>query len=169
MATSAPLPSRQPEEPEPHTTAGLVELARGLVRTDRRTFLGITGAPGPGKSTLAEAVVAALGDDAVLVSMDGFHLRDDEPARLGRLERKGAIDTFDVAGFAHLLQRLSDRTDAVVYVPVFDRGLEESSLRGRGPGARAPRRRRGQLPAGRGRRLGQGPYGAGRLLVRRPR
>ena len=58
--------------------------------------------------------------------MDGFHLRDDELTRLGRRERKGAIDTFDVAGYLHLLRRLRDRTDAVVYAPVFDRGLEES-------------------------------------------
>ena len=116
----------EPGDAEVRTTAELVELTRGLVRPDRRTFLGVTGAPGAGKSTLAEALVAALGDDAVLVGMDGFHLRDDELARLGRFERKGAIDTFDVAGFAHLLQRLRDRTDAVVYVPVFDRGLEES-------------------------------------------
>jgi len=111
---------------EQHTTEQLVALARSLVTPGRRSFLGITGAPGAGKSTLAEAVVAALGDDAVLVSMDGFHLRDDELTRLGRRERKGAVDTFDVAGYLHLLRRLRDRTDAVVYAPVFDRGLEES-------------------------------------------
>ena len=111
---------------EQPTTEQLVALARSLVTPGRRSFLGITGAPGAGKSTLAEAVVAALGDDAVLVSMDGFHLRDDELTRLGRRERKGAVDTFDVAGYLHLLRRLRDRTDAVVYAPVFDRGLEES-------------------------------------------
>ena len=108
------------------TTEQLVEVARGLVTPDRRAFLGITGAPGAGKSTLAARVVEALGGDAVGVSMDGFHLRDDELIRLGRRERKGAIDTFDVAGYVHLLRRLRDRTDAVVYAPVFDRGLEES-------------------------------------------
>lgn len=111
---------------EQRSTEELVALARSLVTPGRRAFLGITGAPGAGKSTLAEMVVAALGDDAVLVSMDGFHLRDDELTRLGRRERKGAIDTFDVAGYVHLLRRLRDRTDAVVYAPVFDRGLEES-------------------------------------------
>ena len=111
---------------ERRTTQQLVDLARGLVQPGRRTFLGITGAPGAGKSTLAEALVEALDGDAVLVGMDGFHLRDDELTRLGRRERKGAIDTFDAAGYVHLLRRLHDRTDAVVYAPVFDRGLEES-------------------------------------------
>lgn len=109
------------------TVEVLVERARRLLVEGQRSFLGITGAPGAGKSTLAEAVVAALPPgQAVLVGMDGFHLRDDELTRLGRRERKGAIDTFDSAGYVHLLERLRARTDAVVYAPVFDRGLEES-------------------------------------------
>ena len=116
----------EPVTVERRTTQQLVEVARGLVRPGQRTFLGVTGAPGAGKSTLAEALVDALDGDAVLVGMDGFHLRDDELVRLGRRERKGAIDTFDAAGYVHLLHRLRDRTDAVVYAPVFDRGLEES-------------------------------------------
>jgi pantothenate kinase len=104
----------------------LVAAARGLVSPGERRFLGITGAPGAGKSTVAELVVAGLGEDAVLVSMDGFHLSNTELRRLGRLERKGASDTFDAAGYVNLLERLHARTDAVVYAPWFDRSLEES-------------------------------------------
>ena len=125
--SAPPSPAGPGASPETCTVESLVERARGLVTPGRRTFLGITGAPGAGKSTLAEALVAALPPGAaVLVGMDGFHLRDDELTRLGRRERKGAIDTFDAAGFVHLLERLRARTDAVVYAPVFDRGLEES-------------------------------------------
>lgn len=113
-------------EAEEVTTEKLVEAARGLIDRTSRRVLGITGAPGAGKSTVAEAIVAALAPDAVLVGMDGFHLRDDELRRLGRYERKGARDTFDAAGYVHLLRRLRDADDAVVYAPVFDRGLEES-------------------------------------------
>ena len=108
------------------TVNQLVEAARALIEPGQRHFLGITGAPGAGKSTLAAQVVAALGADAVLVGMDGFHLRNDELARLGRLDRKGAIDTFDPAGYVNLLERLHARRDPVVYAPVFDRSLEES-------------------------------------------
>src|SRR3978361_1323690 len=79
------------------TLDALVDAARALVEPGRRRFLGITGAPGAGKATLAEQLVAALGPDAVLVGMDGFHLRDDELARLGRVRRKGGIDTLDAA------------------------------------------------------------------------
>lgn len=113
-------------EPQPVTQDELVEAARRLAEPGARRFLGITGAPGAGKSTVAEALVAALAPRAVLVSMDGFHLRDDELKRLGRYERKGSPDTFDAAGYVHLLRRLRDREDQVVYAPVFDRGLEES-------------------------------------------
>ena len=104
----------------------LVGLARGLLTDGSRRFLGLTGAPGAGKSTLATALVERLGADAVLVGMDGFHLADPELSRLGRLERKGAIDTFDAFGYLHLLRRLKARDEPVVYAPRFDRGLEES-------------------------------------------
>lgn len=68
--------------------------------------------------------MAALGERAVLVPMDGFHLADAELRRLGRAERKGAPDTFDAAGYMHLLRRLAERRDEVVYAPVFRRESE---------------------------------------------
>ena len=104
----------------------LVIDARALQRPGSRAVLGIAGAPGAGKSTLADALVAALGSDAILVGLDGFHLADDELTRLGRQQRKGAADTFDAAGYVHLLRRLRARDEAVVYAPRFDRSLEES-------------------------------------------
>ena len=103
----------------------LIKRARGLVEPGRRRILGITGAPGAGKSTLANKVVAALGADAVLVPMDGFHLANAELERLGRRDRKGAVDTFDAAGYAALLRRLRDGTESLVYAPLFRREIEE--------------------------------------------
>ena len=103
----------------------LTEMARQLARTGQRRILGITGPPGAGKSTLAAAIVEAVGDDARLVGMDGFHLAQRELVRLGRQERKGAPDTFDAAGYVALLRRLSENTEAVVYAPWFDRSIEE--------------------------------------------
>ena len=103
----------------------LTAMARQLARTGQRRILGITGPPGAGKSTLADAIVEAVGGDARLVGMDGFHLAQRELARLGRQERKGAPDTFDVAGYVALLRRLGENTEAVVYAPWFDRAIEE--------------------------------------------
>jgi len=107
------------------TVPELVERARRLARAGGRRILGITGPPGAGKSTLAEALVAALDGDAALVPMDGFHLANVELERLGRRDRKGAVDTFDASGYAVLLQRLRDPAEECVYAPVFRREIEE--------------------------------------------
>lgn len=103
----------------------LVERARRLAGTGERRLLGITGPPGAGKSTLAAALEEALAPDAVLVGMDGFHLADRELGRLGRRDRKGAVDTFDAAGYVALLRRLLDPNEPLVYAPEFRREIEE--------------------------------------------
>lgn len=94
----------------------------------RRLLLGIAGPPGAGKSTLATELVEALvaaGTSAVLVPMDGFHLAQRELGRLGRADRKGAPDTFDVDGYLALLGRLRDVDGRTVYAPEFRREIEE--------------------------------------------
>ena len=92
-----------------------------------RRILGIVGPPGCGKSTLAAALLRMLGNDAVAVPMDGYHLANTELARLGRAGRKGAEDTFDSAGYVALLRRLRDqKVDEIVYAPEFRREIEEA-------------------------------------------
>ena len=91
----------------------------------KRRILGITGAPGVGKTTYALAQVATSGAPAAYVPMDGFHLADVTLTALGRLDRKGAPDTFDTWGYAALLRRLRDERDHVVYAPGFERHLEQ--------------------------------------------
>ena len=103
----------------------LVARARRLARGPRR-ILGVAGAPGAGKSTIAAAVVRELGDAAVLVPMDGFHLAGGELLRLGRRDRMGAPDTFDTAGYVALLRRLREPGPEPVYAPTFDRRLEQA-------------------------------------------
>jgi len=101
----------------------LVARARELM-IDGRGLLGVCGAPGSGKSTLARRLAAELGEAVVVVPMDGFHLHDDQLARLGLSERKGAPETFDVGGYTSLLRRLRHESDRTVYAPAFDRSRE---------------------------------------------
>lgn len=101
---------------------------QALMASGQRKVLGLVGAPGAGKSTLAAALLAAIGPDrAQVVPMDGFHLANVELQRLGRAERKGAPDTFDSAGYVALLQRLREQRadDDIVYAPEFRREIEE--------------------------------------------
>jgi pantothenate kinase len=113
------------------TTADLLARdAIALAGDSSRAILGIAGSPGAGKSTLVdlllERISAAQGADWVAhVPMDGFHLADAQLDRIGARGRKGAPDTFDAAGYAHLLERVKREVDDPVYVPGFDRTLEQ--------------------------------------------
>ncbi|GAA0293587.1 nucleoside/nucleotide kinase family protein [Kineococcus aurantiacus] len=103
----------------------LLERARALASGPRRV-LGLVGAPGAGKSTLAARLAADLGPQlAVVVPLDGFHYADVVLGALGRRERKGAPDTFDVGGYVALLRRLRSGEEDVVHAPEFRRDLEE--------------------------------------------
>ncbi|MGE2835561.1 nucleoside/nucleotide kinase family protein [Mycobacterium sp. SMC-4] len=113
----------------PATVAALAADAMALCG-GRRAILGITGNPGAGKSTLAALLCRHIaqhwGADAVaLVPMDGFHLADTQLRRLGLLDRKGAPETFDARGYAHLLNRIRHDVENDVYAPGFDRSLEQ--------------------------------------------
>ena len=81
-------------------------------------LLGITGAPGVGKTTVA----ARLG--LPVVPMDGFHYADVELVRRGLRDRKGAPETFDAEGYAALLARVRTGEPDVV-APMFERDLEQ--------------------------------------------
>ena len=112
----------------PDLTAVAFDIAariEALPEGAERRIVAIAGPPGSGKSTLAEAVVATLvahGRAAVLMPMDGFHLDDRLLVPRGLRPRKGAPETFDFGGFASTLRRI--RSEASVYLPVFDRSRE---------------------------------------------
>ena len=97
-----------------------------LLNSQTRKIVGLVGAPGAGKSTVASVMHAAFADVSQVVPMDGYHLANIELARLGRADRKGAPDTFDSAGYVALLRRLRDQAaDEIVYAPAFLREIEE--------------------------------------------
>lgn len=118
---SHPVPAVLPAVP-PVYLARIAEL----LRDGRRKVLGLVGAPGAGKSTLALALQQAFPGISQVVPMDGFHLANVELQRLGRAGRKGAPDTFDSAGYVALLARLRETAPQdIVYAPEFRREIEE--------------------------------------------
>jgi pantothenate kinase len=102
------------------SVAEAVERATALA-SGGRTLLGIAGCPGVGKSTLSAAINAGV-PGSVVVPMDGFHMLNDDLVRLGRRDRKGAPDTFDVESYLALLARLrAQSADECVIAPRYDR------------------------------------------------
>jgi pantothenate kinase len=108
---------------ELHSLGEVARVIRNALVPGRRTLVAIVGAPGAGKSTLA-ALLAPLIPAAIL-PMDGFHLPQGELVRLGRRDRMGAPDTFDVEGFLEVLAALNGNSGDRLLAPGFNREIEE--------------------------------------------
>lgn len=110
-----------------HLVPDVVTLARSLWPEPAagRALLGLVGEPGVGKSTVAAALVAALGPAAVQVPMDGYHLADRVLRTHGTLGLKGAPQTFDGRGYRDFLRRVRADPDHTQYAPTFERELEQ--------------------------------------------
>ncbi|MEQ6201529.1 AAA family ATPase [Sulfitobacter sp. HNIBRBA2951] len=86
-----------------------------------RRIIAISGPPASGKSYLADALSTRL-PQACVVPMDGFHHSNDHLHAQGMLSRKGAPETFDVAGLASVVKRM--RSAGEVPFPTFDRARD---------------------------------------------
>jgi pantothenate kinase len=106
------------------TLEGLAAQIRHKAPSSGRLLVAIAGPPGAGKSTAAAELVSRIGSGAQAVPMDGFHYDDAVLIARGLRQVKGAPETFDVAGFLHLLRRLRDEDE--IAIPLFDRDLELS-------------------------------------------
>lgn len=101
--------------------------AESLLGTSENFLLGVVGKPGVGKSTFTQNMLKVLKSDrVVVVPMDGFHLSNEELVKVGKRERKGAPDTFDVQAFVELLKLLRKRDGREIVFPTFDRESETS-------------------------------------------
>lgn len=90
-----------------------------------RRLVALAGPPAAGKSTAAEtlaAQVVKLGRSAQVVPMDGFHLDNALLDARGLRARKGAPETFDVAGLLALVR--GARAGGAVRFPAFDRNAD---------------------------------------------
>jgi pantothenate kinase len=107
--------------------AALARARTLLALSTTRRLIAIYGKPGVGKSTLVEYLGLTLPADLVsFVPMDGFHLGNGELEELGKLDRKGAPDTFDIDALKSLLINVKGETTKSVPFPIFDRKIEET-------------------------------------------
>jgi pantothenate kinase len=106
----------------------LVEQIKTLLEgSSPRTIIGIVGKPGAGKSTVvAEIQNQFESNDVAIIPMDGYHLSNEELIELGRRNRKGAPDTFDVAAFVSLLRKVRNEINKNHTFPIFHREIEAS-------------------------------------------
>lgn len=103
------------------------EIASLLQGSKPRTMIGIVGKPGAGKSTVVTEIQKQFSTEEVaIIPMDGYHLSNEELIKLGRRERKGAPDTFDVEGFISLITRVRNEIDKDHTFPIFHREIEAS-------------------------------------------
>ena len=101
-------------------------ILQRLVGTQRQ-LIALAGPPAAGKSTIAEAVLHAVqgrGVAAGSLAMDGFHLDNTVLSDRGLLARKGAPETFDLAGFRAMVERLQGGEEVIA--PTFDRAVDKS-------------------------------------------
>jgi pantothenate kinase len=113
----------------PPDDAVVHQLLEAVDRTPGRYLLGIVGPPGAGKSTVAAAIEdsanARRGSEfAAVAPLDGFHLPNEQLDELGLRKVKGAPETFDVDGFARLLERVRHELDSTILWPGFNRATE---------------------------------------------
>jgi len=113
--------------------ADLPMLTNLLIETyekseNNRFMLAITGAPGAGKSTLAELLMRntneVLKDEiAIVIPMDGYHYHNDILAEKGLLPLKGIPQSFDSQRFVMLIKEIASQKQEKLYCPTYDRGL----------------------------------------------
>lgn len=102
-----------------------------LNQSSDRYLIGITGAPGSGKSYLANWLRELINDElatdcAVVVGMDGYHYSDEILQTMNLSHLKGVPESFDAKGFLAKLQEIVCVQNANVYAPIFDRSQEKS-------------------------------------------
>ena len=109
------------------TREGAIARVSSLLDSPHRFILGVIGKPGVGKSTFTQFLNEHVASEFISVlPMDGFHMSNEKLIELGRRDRKGAPDTFDVDDFAKCLAVVRDGHGNNIRFPIFEREIEAS-------------------------------------------
>jgi uridine kinase len=97
-----------------------------IIRTTGLRIVGLAGAPGSGKSTIANDVIGGLGPSALLLSQDDFYYSKLERTERG-LSWRGPPGSHDLPALIEVLDRIRDRRSPLViprYSPELDDRIE---------------------------------------------
>jgi len=96
---------------------------------NRRLWIAVVGAPGSGKTTIAQNLVGRinkLGAKAISVPMDGYHFTQKEMKEKGYdMKRRGAPWTFDATRMYDQLKHARDTERSDVYLPDYSREISD--------------------------------------------
>ena len=103
------------------------------IETDRKTVIGIAGAPGSGKSTLARLLVNLLdqlGLPACHLSLDDYYLPRARRERLARIHhplllQRGVQGTHELDRLMEDLDRIRHGVAVGMTIPVFDKSADD--------------------------------------------
>lgn len=109
------------------TREGAIARVSSLLDSPHRFILGVIGKPGVGKSTFTQFLNEHVASEFLsILPMDGFHMSNEKLIELGRRDRKGAPDTFDVDDFAQSLALVKAGHGSAIRFPIFEREIEAS-------------------------------------------
>jgi len=97
-----------------------------IIRTAGLRIVGLAGAPGSGKSTIANDVIRELGPNALLLSQDDFYYSKLERAERG-FSWRGPPGSHDLPALIDVLDRIRDNKSPLIvprYSPELDDRIE---------------------------------------------
>ena len=105
----------------------LIDKLSSPIGAERKVF-GICGGPGVGKSTLAIKSVELLNKKHgrelfAYLPMDGFHMTNEKLIQTHLLDKKGAIETFEIERYLDVLKAI--KAGKTVYAPSYSREIHD--------------------------------------------
>jgi D-glycerate 3-kinase len=116
-----------------HSLGAILPLLLGQINTDRKTSIGISGAPGSGKSTLARALVHCIGQAGIpasLVSLDDYYFSRSQREQLADklhplFRQRGVPGTHELDRMLADFDQIHSGRLKGLRLPIFDKSIDD--------------------------------------------